>query len=65
MLSLFDNLNEQYISHQINYVVTLKKSIPEKNTSQNFRLKKIDETRNYLIEETDQNDLMSKKFMPL
>ena len=26
-----------------------------------FRLKKLDETRNYLLEETKQNDLMSEK----
>ena len=33
----------------------------EKNISQEFRLKNIDETRNYLIEETNQNELTSKK----
>ena len=33
----------------------------EENISQEFRLKTIDETRNYLIEETIRNDLMSKK----
>ena len=33
----------------------------EENISQEFRLKNIDETRNYLIEETNQNELMSKK----
>ena len=33
----------------------------EENISQAFRLKNIDETRNYLIEETNQNELMSKK----
>ena len=27
-----------------------------------FRLRKIDETRNYLSEETKHNDLMSKKY---
>ena len=31
------------------------------NTSQEFRLKKIDQTRNYLTEETNQNELTSKK----
>ena len=33
----------------------------EENISQEFKLKIIDETRNYLIEETNQNELMSKK----
>ena len=34
----------------------------EENTSQEFRLKNIDETINYLFEETNRNDLMSKKY---
>ena len=34
----------------------------EENTSQEFRLKNIDETRNYLFEEINRNDLMSKKY---
>ena len=34
--------------------------MPEKNINQEFRLKKIDEIRNYIIEEIDQNKLMSK-----
>ena len=33
----------------------------EENISQEFRLKNIDETRNYLIEEINQNELISKK----
>ena len=33
----------------------------EENLSQGFRLKNIDETRNYFIEEIKQNELMSKK----
>ena len=33
----------------------------EENISQEFRLKNIDETRNYLIEEIKQNQLVSKK----
>ena len=33
----------------------------EENISQEFRLKNIDETRNYLIEETNRNKLLSKK----
>ena len=35
--------------------------MPEENINQEFRLKKIDEIRNYLIEEINQNKLMSKK----
>ena len=37
------------------------KNIPEENLSREFRLKNIDETRNYLIEEINRNELMSKK----
>ena len=33
----------------------------EENISQEFRLKDIDETRNYFIEEIKQDELMSKK----
>ena len=33
----------------------------EENISQEYRLKNIDETRNYLIEEINQSELMSKK----
>ena len=33
----------------------------EENISQENRLKNIDETRNYLIEEINRHDLMSKK----
>ena len=33
----------------------------EENMRQEFILKKVDETRNYLTEETNQNELMSKK----
>ena len=33
----------------------------EENTSEEFRLKNIDETRNYFIEEIKQNELMSNK----
>ena len=33
----------------------------EENISQEFRLKNTDETRNYLIQEINQNELMSKK----
>ena len=33
----------------------------EENISQEFRLKNVDETRNYLIQEINRNKLMSKK----
>ena len=33
----------------------------EENTSQEFRLKNIDKTRNYFLEEIEQNKLMSRK----
>ena len=33
----------------------------EENISQEFRLKTIDETRNYLIEKINRNELISKK----
>ena len=35
--------------------------MPEESVNQEFRLKKIDEIRNYLIEEINRNELMSKK----
>ena len=38
------------------YLVT-----PEETMNQEFSLKKIDEIRNYLIEEINRNELMSKK----
>ena len=37
-------------------------NMAEENISQEFKLKDIDETRNYLIEKMNQNDLMSKKY---
>ena len=37
------------------------KNIAEEIISQEFRFKNIDETRNYLIEEINRNELMSKK----
>ena len=35
--------------------------MPEENINQEFRLKKMDEIRNHLIEEINHNELMSKK----
>ena len=37
------------------------KNMTEENISQEFRLKNIDETRNYSIEEINRNELISKK----
>ena len=39
--------------------------MPEENKSQEFRLEYIDETRNYLVEEINRNELMSKKHKKL
>ena len=36
--------------------------MPEESKSQEFRLKNVDEIRNYFIEEIDQNGLMSTKY---
>ena len=35
--------------------------MPEEDMNQEFRLEKIEEIRNYLIEEINQNELMSQK----
>ena len=37
------------------------KNMVEENTRQEFRLKNIDETRNYFLEEIGQDELMSRK----
>ena len=37
-------------------------TMPEENISQESRLKNIDETKNYFIEEINQNELISKKY---
>ena len=47
------------------YIIALKESIVEENINQEFRLKNIDETRYYFIEEINQNELMSKKYKGL
>ena len=47
------------------YIITLKKSIVEENINQEFRLKNIDETKNYFIEDINQHKLMSKKYKGL
>ena len=43
-------------------VITLKKNMIEDNISQKFRRKKIAETRNYFIVETNQNNFVGKKY---
>ena len=43
-------------------IITSKRNITEENISQIFILKNIYETRNYFIQETNHNDLMSKKY---
>ena len=43
------------------YIITLKKNMVEKNIRQEFRVKKIEETKNSFIEEINLNGLMSKK----
>ena len=47
------------------YIIALKESIVEENINQEFRLKNIDETKYYFIEEINQNELMSKKYKGL
>ena len=43
------------------YIITFKTNMAEE-ASFAFRLRKIDETRNYLLNETNHNDLISKKY---
>ena len=38
------------------------KNTIEKNIRQEFKLRNIDETRNYFVDETDQNESMSNKY---
>ena len=37
----------------------------EENISQEFRLNTIDETRNYFLEQIEQNELMSRNYLEL
>ena len=46
----------------LKFLVWLKIYNYFKNMSEEFRLKNIDETRNYLLEDIEQNELMSKKY---
>ena len=40
----------------------MPKNVAEENISQEFRLKEINKTRNYFIEEIKQNELISKNY---
>ena len=42
-------------------MITLKKNMVKENVSRELTLKNIDERKNYVIEEINQNDLMSRK----
>ena len=44
------------------YTITLQINMIWENISQKFRLKNIDETRNYCIGEVNENDLICKKY---
>ena len=47
------------------YISTLKRDMTKENISHDFRLKKIDERRNYLLDEIKHNDLMTEKHKKL
>ena len=47
------------------YIITLQKNMDQRNINQKFRLKNLDEPRNYFTEEINQNDLIGKKFLGL
>ena len=46
---------------QNKYIIILKINVAEENISQEFRMKDIEEIRNYFFEEINQNELVSKK----
>ena len=46
---------------QNKYIIILKINVAEENISQEFRMKDIEEMRNYFFEEINQNELVSKK----
>ena len=52
ILGLINDIEDYQKTYQI---------MPEENINQEFRLKEMDELRNYSIEEINQNELMSKK----
>ena len=49
-----------YLKSKIIWKKILLKNMVEETVSQEFRLKNIDEERNYLIEEIKQNELLNK-----
>ena len=57
ILGLINNIDK----YQNNMSLFLQINMTEGNISQEFRLKKINETRNYFVEKIEQNELISKK----
>ena len=43
------------------YISTLKTNIPKENVSLDFRFKKIDQTRNYILEELKYDESLNEK----
>ena len=56
-----ENEDKEKLKKNKKKVYNYFKNMTEKNISQEFRLKNIYETNNYLVEERDQNKLLSKK----
>ena len=54
-LNIWKNI---YVKKQKSYL----KNMADENISPGFRLQNINETRNYLIEEVNPNEFMSKKY---
>ena len=56
-----ENEDKEKLKKNKKKVYNYFKNMTEKNISQEFRLKNIYETNNYLVKERDQNKLLSKK----
>ena len=56
-----ENISQEFALCPIEYIITLKINIIEENISQEFTLHISYGTRNYFVEEINQNDLMSKR----
>ena len=56
-----ENEDKEKLKKNKKKVYNYFKNMTEKNISQEFRLKNIYETKNYFVEERDQNKLLSKK----
>ena len=56
-----ENEDKEKLKKNKKKVYNYFKNMTEKNISQEFRLKNTYETNNYLVEERDQNKLLSKK----